>query len=139
MGEEGGKNFNKDIWLKEQKRLQADLFKVRDKVIEPGDGSIDTNFMNDLRNMEDNLKEREKELGNLNNKLKELNAVIIEKDREIEKLKGGELEFALDEETKKLLKILDDLLEKLPEEVVDKFAKSDDYLLYEKVLEKYKL
>jgi len=140
LGEEGDKNFNKEIWLKEQRRLQADIFKMRDEGMEAEDGTLTTIMMNDeLKDIEATLSEREKELRNLNDELKELNAVIIEKDREIEKLKGGEPEFTLDEDTKKLLKILDDLLEKLPEEVVDKFARSDDYLLYEKVLENYKL
>ena len=140
LGKEGDNNFNKDVWLKEQKKLQADLFKMRNQEMESGDSQSATNMWDgNAQLMEDDLKEREKEFENLKNELEKLNTVIIEKDREIEKLKGGEHEFTLDEETKKLLKILDDLLEKLPEEVVDKFAKSDDYLLYEKVLEKFKL
>lgn len=130
------KEFDKEEWLKEQKRLQADLFKMRDDAIVAGDNPQ----MNDeFKKMEDSLKEREEEMENLKNKLEELSTAIIEKDREIEKLKGGEPEFTMDEETRKLLKILDDLLEKLPEEVVDKFARSDDYLLYEKVLERFKI
>jgi len=138
--QEENKNFNKEEWLKEQRKLQADLFRVREQVTGSENGLHSMGKMNEVfNNMENNLKEREGELENLKNQLKEINAVIIEKDREIENLKDGEHEFTVDEDTKKLLKILDDLLEKLPEEVVDKFARSDDYLLYEKVLEKYKL
>ena len=40
---------------------------------------------------------------------------------------------------KKLLKILDDLLEKLPAEVINKFAKSKDFKFYEKLLEMYNI
>ncbi|NIM58207.1 MAG: hypothetical protein GTO16_04600, partial [Candidatus Aminicenantes bacterium] len=138
--QKGNKNFNKEEWLREQRKLQADLFRVREQVTGTENGPNSLGKMNEVfNNMETNLKEREDEFENLKKKLKELNAVIIEKDREIENLKGGEHEFTVDEDTRKLLKILDDLLEKLPEEVVDKFARSDDYLLYEKVLEKYKL
>ena len=93
----------------------------------------------DIRDMENSLKEREKEMIILKNKIEDLNTLIIERDREIEKLKGEGQEFLMDEETRNILRVLDDLLENLPEEVVDKFARSDDYLLYERVLEKYKL
>jgi len=133
-------NFNRDKWLKEQKMLQADLFKMKDEM-----GSIGNNPENlyktneELNEAENTLKTREEEIVNLKNQLKELSDVLSERDNEIEKLKTEKPEFVIDEETKKLLKILDDLLEKLPEEVVDKFARSDDYLLYERVLEKYKL
>ena len=45
----------------------------------------------------------------------------------------------LDEDIKKVLSITDNLLEKLPEEVIDKFAQSEDFELYEKVMSKYKI
>ena len=44
----------------------------------------------------------------------------------------------LDDDVEKLLPILDELLEKLPDEVVDEFAQSEDFVLYEKVVSKYK-
>ncbi|MEM3494020.1 MAG: hypothetical protein QXD15_06665, partial [Thermoplasmata archaeon] len=40
-------------------------------------------------------------------------------------------------ETKKLLIVLDELLGQLPDDVIEKFAKSPDYKLYEKVLRMY--
>jgi len=45
----------------------------------------------------------------------------------------------LNEDIKKILAITDNLLEKLPEEVIDKFAQSEDFELYEKVMSKYKI
>ncbi len=42
-----------------------------------------------------------------------------------------------DQDTKKLLTILDEMLEHLPPDLIDKFANSDDYVLYEKVLDGY--
>ena len=44
----------------------------------------------------------------------------------------------LDEDVEKLLPILDDLFDKLPDEAVDEFAHSEHFQLYEKVLLKYK-
>jgi hypothetical protein len=42
-------------------------------------------------------------------------------------------------EVKRILKILDDLLEKLPDNEIKKFADSKDFKLYEKVLEKFEM
>lgn len=44
----------------------------------------------------------------------------------------------LDDEVEKLIPIIDELLEKLPDEVIDEFAQSEDFVLYEKVVTKYK-
>ena len=43
-----------------------------------------------------------------------------------------------DEDVEKLIPIIDNLLENLPEEVIEDFANSDDFGLYEKVVSKYK-
>ena len=45
----------------------------------------------------------------------------------------------LDEDIKKVLAITDNLLGKLPEEIIDEFIKSKDYELYEKVIRRYKI
>ncbi len=45
----------------------------------------------------------------------------------------------LDDEIRKMLSITDELLGKLPEEVIDEFAQSEDFKLYEKVMSKYKI
>jgi len=42
------------------------------------------------------------------------------------------------EDTKKVLKICDDLLGELPPEVIDKFTKSEDFQLYKKVMDNIK-
>jgi hypothetical protein len=44
----------------------------------------------------------------------------------------------LDEEVGQALEIIDNLLEKLPDETIDEFVKSDDFEIYEKVVSKYK-
>lgn len=45
----------------------------------------------------------------------------------------------LDEDIIQVLRITDNLLEKLPNEVIDKFVQSEDFTLYEKVISKYKI
>jgi len=45
---------------------------------------------------------------------------------------------ALDEETKKVLRMADDLLEKLPEEVINSFVSSEDFKVYQKIVNKAK-
>ncbi|MBS3778644.1 MAG: hypothetical protein KGY50_05090, partial [Candidatus Thermoplasmatota archaeon] len=43
----------------------------------------------------------------------------------------------IDEDVIHLLKITDELLGKLPEDVIEDFSQSDDFILYEKVMKKY--
>lgn len=45
----------------------------------------------------------------------------------------------LDEDVKKVLMLTKDLLDKLPADVYEEFFKSDNFLLYEKVMKKYKI
>ena len=45
----------------------------------------------------------------------------------------------LDDEIRKVLEITDNLLGKLPEEIIDEFVKSKDFELYEKIIRKYKI
>jgi hypothetical protein len=47
--------------------------------------------------------------------------------------------FEIDDDIKKILSITDSLLGELPEDVIDRFTQSDDFELYEKVLNKYKI
>lgn len=46
---------------------------------------------------------------------------------------------AVDEDLIKFLKVADDLLGKLPEHVINEFASSEDFALYQKIMEKYKI
>ena len=46
--------------------------------------------------------------------------------------------LSMDEDVVKFLKIADNLLEKLPDDVIDEFAKSKDFKIYERVINKYK-
>ena len=41
------------------------------------------------------------------------------------------------EELAKILAVMDDMLDNLPEDVIEQFAKSDDFKLYEKIMDLY--
>jgi hypothetical protein len=139
VGGVGNPGQTKQQWMEEHKRLQADLVMVRSGVVND-ENRTQSNVLDDhSQEMENALIEKENELNNRKKELDELKTMISEKDKEIEILKASAAESAVEEDTRKILKILDDLLEKLPEEIVDKFAKSNDYLLYEKVLDAYKI
>jgi chromosome segregation ATPase len=76
----------------------------------------------------------------INRRIKELEEQARRAVEEREKLKAANEEIAKDQmDVKKILKILDDLLEKLPDLEIKKFADSDDFKLYEKVLEKFEM
>jgi predicted nucleic acid-binding Zn-ribbon protein len=128
---------NKEEWLAAQRKFQADLFGLKDDMSIGEQGQITGN--RNEGSVDADMIIQDEKLKEVLNQLDELKNQILEKDKEIESLKEDGTEFNVDEETRKILKILDDLLENLPDEVVDEFAKSNDYLLYEKVLEKYKL
>ena len=44
----------------------------------------------------------------------------------------------MDDAIRRLLKVLDQRLGQLPEEAIDKFSKSDDFAIYERVLDRFK-
>jgi DNA repair exonuclease SbcCD ATPase subunit len=135
----GNPGNSKEAWLAEHQKFQADLYKVRSGVVETEKRKQDDGFTENYKKLESQIKEREIEIATRETEVKELKDLLMEKDKEITKLKGDVKESSVEEDTKRILKILDDLLEKLPEEIVDKFAKSEDYLLYEKVLDLYKI
>ena len=59
-------------------------------------------------------------------------------EKEPETIKEEPRQPTLDEEVSEALRIIDDLLEKLPEDTIDEFVQSDDFAVYEKVVSKYK-
>ncbi|MFQ5884246.1 MAG: hypothetical protein ACE5IO_04020 [Thermoplasmata archaeon] len=85
--------------------------------------------------------------GDSSEREKELNLRITELEGELEKVtrekeKPEDVNQSLTGNTtdvKKVLKILDDLLEKLPDEEIKRFADSEDFRLYEKILKLYEL
>jgi len=91
-------------------------------------------------------KELEKEVNEKIEKLKkEKSKISNKKEKQVEP--AGMEKFIkpsnkekndFDKDVEKLIPIIDGLLEKLPENEIEKFAKSKDFALYEKVVNKYK-
>ena len=62
--------------------------------------------------------------------------LVSERTEDRERVSGMEEQEA---EMKQLLKTLDQLLGQLPEDAIQRFTQSDDYKLYERVLDRYKI
>jgi FtsZ-binding cell division protein ZapB len=82
---------------------------------------------------DERLDNREQELQMKIDELEEKLAKTISEEKDIRK---EETEIVSDmNKLKKVLKVLDDLLENLPDEIVEKFAKSNDYKEYEELMD----
>jgi len=112
----------KERWLEEQRKLQAEIFQLRNEEVpeELPDG--------DYNGLEKALQEK---IGSLEDEL-----MRIRDDRELMKERLNQAE-EVEAEIKRIFKVLDDLLESLPEDIIEKFAKSEDFKLYEKILDRY--
>ena len=107
-------------WLSEQRMLQEAL---------AGGESVEEAEEESMVRFDKKEKELQKKIRTLENKLTKLEA----EDKEVQE---KEKELIADErDLKKVLKVLDELLEHLPDDVVEKFARSKDYKLYDKLME----
>jgi chromosome segregation ATPase len=110
----------REDWLEEQKNIQ--------KAISAGEESAQVTAESTER-----LEGKEAEL---QSKIEELENKLANVKSEELKVRGEEKEIISDvQKLKKVLKVLDDLLENLPDEVVTKFAKSKDYAEYEELMD----
>ena len=93
------------------------------------------------RELEEKIKElelKEKEINQVKDE-KEINKSVDDFDK-LALDKGNKSKDAVffDEDVRKIIPVIDSLLEKLPEDVIEKFSQSDDFALYAKVVSKYK-
>jgi chromosome segregation ATPase len=115
-------------WMEEQRNIKLKLMGVKSKLVEhkTGQGLTDVEISSaegDLANM---MSEIESQIADL----------IVEKVEVQRKISEA---TAVDEDLKRLLKVLDQMLGQLPEEMIEKFSKSEDFALYERVLDKFKI
>ena len=66
----------------------------------------------------------------------QISSLIMEKIEVQTKMQEAAM---VDDDLKKLLKVLDQMLGRLPEDVIDQFSKSEDFKLYERVLDRFKI
>jgi len=110
----------RETWLEEQASIQAAI----------SSGESDEQIAGESQ---ERLDAREKELQDKIDRLEERLASVESEEKLIV---AEEKALTIDEEKlKKVLKILDDLLEHLPEDIIDKFAKSKDYKHYDELME----
>ncbi len=85
-------------------------------------------LLEDIQSLEAQLRERDEKLRGLRKEAEALREAAED---------GGDEPAERDEDLAAVLRVLDELLEKLPDKEIKKFAKSKDFPRYEKVLAKY--
>jgi DNA repair exonuclease SbcCD ATPase subunit len=108
--------------LEETKKRIDEKLRELEKLEEKKEEEVDRKELKKMRKEEKRLKKLEAKK---------------EKMKKKEEKKDGELD--LDEDVKRVLIIMDNLLEHLPDEIIDRFAQSEDFALYEKIFNKYKI
>lgn len=115
-------------WSDDQKRLRQKLLGIRSTVTlhqtgkEPSQEELD-NVEGDLEGMISDLEEQ-------------IGALILEKTDLQTKITEASM---MDEDMKRLLKVLDEMLGQLPEDAIERFSKSDEFTVYERILDRYKI
>lgn len=112
----------------ELKRLSAKVSKLHSSVIahrtgkEPADSDI-SHAEGDLDKMMASLEQQ-------------IGALISEKADLQKKISDVSM---MDDDLKRLLKVLDQMLGQLPEDVIERFSKSDEFAVYERILDRFKV
>ena len=86
--------------------------------------------------IEESINSSKKELDQLIKDIKSRKNELEKKNRELSKVQQKIDSKKTDAETKNILSMLDNLLGKLPDNVIDEFSKSEDFDKYEKVMGK---
>jgi len=115
-------------WLEEQRRFRERLSGIKSTVVSHRTGKETT---------ADEIDAAEGDLDNMIAGLEEQIGALISEKVELQK-KISEASV-LDEDIRKLLKVLDQMLGQLPEEVIESFSKSEDFALYERILDRFKI
>jgi len=116
---------DKDEWIREQSRIKTGLIEIR----------------NTMGSREEQLDYYPPRASNeILEKMETLEEKLIDVSREREEMAARlkKLENRMDE-TKDILTVLDQLLGRLPPEIIEEFSKSKDFKLYEKVIEDFRI
>ena len=126
-GSDSQRELAQEAWQAEQKRITARVAGLKSHIVRDrtGDQSISSEIEAAEADLDDVMKQLEEQIGSLITEKAELQKKIAEAK-------------AMDDDIKRLLKVLDQLLGQLPEEAIDKFSKSDDFAIYERVLDRFK-
>ena len=115
---------------KEQKRLQR--LELRQARIEEKRRKKEEKRALKIKQKQQHLKSKGKEKPQKPTKQKTESKSLFKKEKH-------PISLELDEDIKKILLMTDALLGELPEDVINRFAQSEDFELYEKIMNKYKI
>lgn len=115
-------------WQDEQKTLAKRLMSIKSTIAMHRTGSEPT---------PEEVASAEVDLSAMISHIEEqISSLIMEKIEVQTKMQEASM---VDDDLKKLLKVLDQMLGQLPEDAIDRFSKSDDFALYERVLDRFKI
>lgn len=115
-------------WLEEQKKLKKKVLGLRSTV---------TGHRTGVGLTAEEIEAAEGDLGKMISDLEAQIAGLITDKIELQKNMAEAT--VVDDDLKKLLKVLDQLLGQLPEEAIERFSKSDEFAIYERVLDKFRI
>jgi len=115
-------------WAAEQKMLRSKLLGLHSSLASSGTGKEPT---------EAESETVEVDLDTVITDLEKQIATLIAEKVELQKKTADAV--AVDEDLKKLLKVLDQMLGQLPENIIERFSKSDEFAIYERVLDRFKV
>jgi hypothetical protein len=122
----------REDWFAEQRRLQKELIGIRgpsDSMPASVDNSMPAPNGATTQPAQDAV---------LDAKIAALEANVVRLEGERLALREAEkIAKEFDEDLKKVLKVVDDLLGKLPDEAIDAFANSDEFKIYQKIMDRY--
>jgi len=117
----------KEAWLEERKSLGQKIASIRSTVLTHRTG----------KGPEEDIQATEEDLDAVIADLeKQIGDLILEKVDVQTKMTEATM---VDDDLKRLLKILDQMLGQLPEDVIERFSKSDEFTLYERILDRFKI
>ncbi|MBW2966144.1 hypothetical protein KY342_03505 [Candidatus Woesearchaeota archaeon] len=126
-----------NIILKKLKRLneEGDVLKRKKKLLSKQINDIIEQGM-ELKKLEEGIEIKKQSINQqkLSDKSEKLPKEGLEKSKTSQRKKTNE-----EEDIQQFLKMIDDWLGKLPEKTVDEFSKSEDFKVYKRVLEKYRI
>ncbi len=117
----------REEWMDEEKRFKQRLQNLHSSVVTHRTGQQATADSEPAEvSLDKMIASLENQIGNL----------ILEK---VELQKKTSEAMMFDEDLKKLLKVLDQMLGQLPEDIIERFSKSEDFALYERILDRFKV
>ncbi|MEM2839010.1 MAG: hypothetical protein QW505_00680 [Thermoplasmata archaeon] len=113
----------REEWIKDQSKIKAGLIEIRNQMISGRDaGQVNYYPSPPSGELLEKIEVLEERLADANREREEL-------QEQLRKLEESRKDVST------LLKVLDQLLGKLPPEIIDEFSKSENFRLYEKVLD----